>query len=112
MACRERPPWRSGFDGARRAFSGFWPRAALPRPAPSSENSLMNRHRGSLLSLLLFSLLTAQARADVTAKKHALLIGCTKYQRETITELWGPANDVPRVRDLLINRFGFPRDGV
>src|SRR5262245_15957351 len=42
-------------------------------------------------------------------KKYALLVGCTDYDilPESL-HLWGPANDVPLMADLLEAHFGFP----
>jgi Caspase domain len=50
---------------------------------------------------------------DAPKKRYALLVGCTTYQNApAITELWGPANDVPRLAALLHDRFDFPKENI
>lgn len=54
----------------------------------------------ALLVVLLQALAVAQPR-------HALLVGCTRYQAEGIRPLPGAANDVARFQQLLTTHFGF-----
>jgi hypothetical protein len=67
-------------------------------------------------ALLLLILLAARAEAAGPVNKtrgYALLVGCTRYERLAESfQLQGPANDVLMVRDLLVERFGFPKDSV
>src|SRR5205085_11772684 len=42
-----------------------------------------------------------------TAKRLALLVGCTKYRHPEIPELFGPANDVKLFADMLREHFGY-----
>ena len=66
--------------------------------------------------MLLLILLAARAEAAGPVNKtrgYALLVGCTRYERLAESfQLQGPANDVLMVRDLLVGRFGFPKDSV
>ena len=41
-----------------------------------------------------------------------MLVGCTKYEKPGIPELWGPANDVPLWRKTLEQQFGFPASNI
>lgn len=53
------------------------------------------------------------AEKPPVGKKYALLIGCTTYQNnDRLTELWGPANDVPKMADLLHEQFAFPKADI
>lgn len=51
--------------------------------------------------------------ADKSTGKHALLVGVTKYfSIDNRRHLAGPANDVRLIRDLLADRYGFPKEQV
>jgi len=68
------------------------------------------------LVLFLPILLIANSEAAGPANKtrgYALLVGCTRYENLAESfQLQGPANDVLMIRDLLVGRFGFPKDSV
>ena len=40
-------------------------------------------------------------------RRHALMVGCTKYELPSVLELWGPGNDVPLWGKLLVKDFDF-----
>ena len=48
-----------------------------------------------------------------TAQSYALLVGCTTYDNLG-EESWlrGPINDVKLVREMLVDRFGFPANNI
>jgi hypothetical protein len=53
---------------------------------------------------------TASAADEKSAdsfRRHAVLIGCTKYRHLKGLDLDGPANDVALLRGLIVDRFGF-----
>ena len=76
--------------------------------------------RGSSPALVLcgFTALSTQGEEPrrhtrtTSRSKHALLVGCTKYEKPGIPELWGPANDVPLWRKTLEQQFGFPASNI
>lgn len=51
-------------------------------------------------------------KGDHPVGKHALLVGCTKYQLPGVLELWGPANDVPMWSKVLTEDFGFDEANI
>lgn len=54
----------------------------------------------------------AASAADASkTENYALLVGCTRYRR-SIDELWGPANDVPLLAELLREHFGFAQEDI
>jgi hypothetical protein len=53
------------------------------------------------------------AESQPDAPRYALLVGCTKYPEcSTIPELWGPANDIPVIAQLLSEKFAIPRPHI
>lgn len=52
------------------------------------------------------------AKVPVAANRHALLVGCTQYQLDSLPTLRGPINDVPLFAKMLVEDFGFPPDQV
>jgi len=55
----------------------------------------------------------AVCAAEPAPGRHALLVGCTKY--DNLAEalyLEGPGNDTLLMRDLLSNRYGFPKENI
>jgi hypothetical protein len=75
----------------------------------------MNRD-GCCRALLLLVLLAVGAEGADSASKtrgYALLVGCTRYaQLAESYQLQGPGNDVLMLRDLLVGRFGLPKNSV
>lgn len=78
---------------------------------PERNSPLMRtvRFRGVFASVVwCWGSLLAQAADEPTAKRHALLVGCTKYTHLAAKhQLEGPGNDVRLIRGLLIEKFGF-----
>lgn len=74
----------------------------------------MRRHRPLVLALLLMlAALACPGLAAAAPAKHALLIGCTRYDHlPEAYHLTGPGNDVRLLRDFLISKFGFPKPNV
>jgi len=56
---------------------------------------------------------SSQLLGEERGQRRALLIGCTRYDflRDS-QQLYGPANDVELVYDMLTQRFGFPEDNI
>src|SRR5438045_2308814 len=52
-----------------------------------------------------------QAEAG-SAKKYALLVGCTEYPIAKLSALAGPANDAALMADLLTKHFGFAEANI
>src|SRR5947207_636017 len=89
-----------------------------PPPRGETMRLLSIKAIGTLLAALALGtglLVISLPRPDapqVTPKRLALLVGCTKYQHPDITELYGPANDVALFADLLRSQFGFGGDEI
>jgi hypothetical protein len=87
--------------------------------ANSNQDTIMGRTSPGLLSSAFFVLaVSAGAMVDAADKspaagKYALLVGCTHYDNlGEAFQLKGPANDVLLMRNLLIERFGFPKEAI
>ncbi|HEV2969682.1 MAG TPA: caspase family protein [Pirellulales bacterium] len=57
---------------------------------------------------------TAAARpaAQDSARRFALLVGCTKYDNNRSFRLVGPGNDVELLRTVLVDKFKFPAENI
>lgn len=61
-----------------------------------------------LATVVVLAALANTARsAEPAPSKHALLVGCTRYDNPQINPLEGPANDVILLRDVLKRLYGF-----
>jgi hypothetical protein len=66
----------------------------------------------SLLFALLFLAVPRYARADTPPEKFAVLVGVSRLQNTPGLSLRGPKNDVPRVRQMLLDRYGFRPENI
>jgi hypothetical protein len=67
---------------------------------------------GLPFAALLAALALNLPRMSFAAQQHALLVGCTKYEKASITPLNGPRNDVPAMARLLQARFQFADENI